>query len=97
MSRELAFVQLSLWLGRQPILREVTWRCPVGVVSCLVGPNGAGKSTLLALAAGLLAPSAGHIVLGEELLPPFSPRTTAAYLPQRSAFPEVLTAGEVLE
>ena len=52
---------------RRWALEDCTLRIPRGHVVGLVGPNGAGKSTLLNLAAGLLAPTAGSIVvLGEE-------------------------------
>ena len=52
---------------RRWALEDCTFRIPRGHVVGLVGPNGAGKSTLLNLAAGLLAPSAGSIVvLGEQ-------------------------------
>ena len=48
-------------------LRECTVAIPAGHVAALVGPNGAGKTTLLNLAAGLTAPSAGHVtVLGGQ-------------------------------
>jgi ABC-2 type transport system ATP-binding protein len=52
--------------GRKWGLRDCTVTIPAGKVVGLVGPNGAGKTTLLHLAVGLLAPSAGSImVLGE--------------------------------
>ncbi|GAA1385115.1 ABC transporter ATP-binding protein [Catellatospora chokoriensis] len=34
----------------EPVLREVSFRAPVGTRTALVGPSGAGKSTLLSLA-----------------------------------------------
>lgn len=41
---------------------------PAGGVVAVLGPNGAGKSTLLDLIAGVLAPSAGSIVLNGRVL-----------------------------
>ena len=37
-----------------------------GSITGLIGPNGAGKTTLFNLIAGVLAPDAGRIFLGEE-------------------------------
>ncbi len=36
-----------------------------GVVTGLVGPDGAGKTTLMRLMAGLMAPTAGRVVIGD--------------------------------
>jgi ABC-2 type transport system ATP-binding protein len=49
--------------GRKWGLRDCTVTIPEGKVVGLVGPNGAGKTTLLHLAVGLLAPSAGSIMV----------------------------------
>ena len=49
--------------GRKWALRDCTLTIPEGKVVGLVGPNGAGKTTLLHLAVGLLAPSAGSIMV----------------------------------
>src|ERR1700722_9502183 len=49
--------------GRRFALRDCTLTIPEGKVVGLVGPNGAGKTTLLHLAVGLLAPSAGSIMV----------------------------------
>jgi ABC-2 type transport system ATP-binding protein len=71
--------------------------CPAGALTCLVGPNGAGKSTALALAAGLLAPTAGEVLFEEHPIRPTVPPATTGYLPQRSAFHSSFTVGEVLD
>ncbi len=57
--------------GRPPVLDGVSWRVQAGEFHCLLGRSGCGKTTLLKLAAGLLRPQAGHIVLrGGELAAP---------------------------
>ena len=49
--------------ARQPIVAEVTLQVRRGERLALIGPNGAGKSTLFQLIGGMLAPTAGRIVL----------------------------------
>ncbi len=44
-----------------------------GEIHAIVGENGAGKSTLLKLAAGVLAPSAGRVLVGDDALSPATP------------------------
>jgi ABC-2 type transport system ATP-binding protein len=51
---------------RRWALEDCTFCIPRGHVVGLVGPNGSGKSTLLNLAAGLLTPTAGSIVVLDE-------------------------------
>jgi branched-chain amino acid transport system ATP-binding protein len=44
---------------------NVTLALPVGARHALIGPNGAGKTTFVNLLTGVLAPSAGRVVLGD--------------------------------
>src|SRR5450631_1688388 len=48
------------------LVSELTLHAEPGERWVLLGPNGAGKSTLLMAIAGLIAPDAGSIVLGER-------------------------------
>lgn len=43
------------------VVSAIDWSVPSGAFHCLLGRSGCGKSTLLKLAAGLLAPTSGHI------------------------------------
>ncbi|WP_217999599.1 ABC transporter ATP-binding protein [Thauera butanivorans] len=57
--------------GRAPVVDGVDWRMQAGEFHCLLGRSGCGKTTLLKLAAGLLKPQSGRIVLrGGELAAP---------------------------
>ena len=55
--------------GRIWALRDCTMAIPGSHVVALVGPNGAGKTTLLNLAAGLLRPTAGRLVVLDDERP----------------------------
>src|SRR5258708_12252697 len=45
------------------VLRGVSFDLPVGDIVAIVGPSGSGKSTLLNMAAGLLLPDRGRVVI----------------------------------
>ncbi|MHB0887641.1 ATP-binding cassette domain-containing protein [Acidithiobacillus sp.] len=80
-------------------LQGVSLRVQAGRITGLLGPDGAGKTTLIRLAAALLLPDAGRIlVLGEDT------RRAAAriqenigYMPQRFGLYEDLTVQENLD
>lgn len=63
MSRFLQFDNVALsYPGMiEPLLGGVTAHFPEGAWTGIVGAKGAGKTTLLKLAAGVLAPTEGHI------------------------------------
>ena len=57
--------------GRTPVVDGVDWRIAAGEIHCLVGRSGCGKTTLLKLAAGLLLPRSGKVLLqGKEIVAP---------------------------
>ena len=65
MGSEIELVDVQAGYGRAaPVLRGFSVAVPAGQVVCLVGPNGAGKSTVLKVAAGLLAPRSGRVLVG---------------------------------
>jgi branched-chain amino acid transport system ATP-binding protein len=49
--------------GPTRVLRDVTLAVPAGSVVALLGANGAGKTTLLRVAAGLLRPESGRLLV----------------------------------
>lgn len=49
--------------GWPPVVQGVDWDIAAGEFHCLVGRSGCGKTTLLKLAAGLLRPDEGQVLL----------------------------------
>lgn len=49
----------------------------LGEITAVIGPNGAGKSTLLALAAGILQPTSGSVVINGQLMSKLNARSLA--------------------
>jgi ABC-type nitrate/sulfonate/bicarbonate transport system ATPase subunit len=67
----LSFVQVSKRFpqehGSLEVLHDITFDVPAGEIVAIVGPSGSGKSTLLNLAAGLIAPDDGQVlVMGQK-------------------------------
>ena len=83
-----------------PVLRDVSLVVPDGSVVALLGPNGAGKTTLLKVASGLLAPTAGQVLLDDRDVTGLPPYRLAAqgicHVPEgRGVFP-ALSVGDNL-
>lgn len=70
-----------------------------GEIFGILGPNGSGKTTTLKCVAGLVSPTAGQVLLDglDTWENAVAAKRRCVYLPQRVAFPEVLTAREILE
>lgn len=88
---------LQFGYGDRRLIDGLDLAFPEPGLTALVGPNGAGKSTCLQLAAGLLTPVRGQVVLNGDRLADLSPRVRArkiGYLPPdgRSAWPMVVEA-----
>ncbi|MBA2564275.1 MAG: heme ABC exporter ATP-binding protein CcmA [Gemmatimonadetes bacterium] len=66
--------------GRRVALRDVSLVLRRGCGIALLGPNGAGKTTLLRVAAGLMAPTSGRLVVDG------SPRAAAVRLRRKVGY-----------
>lgn len=91
---------LSVVIGANTLLDDVSFDVRGGEVLALVGPNGAGKSTLLRAVSGDIEPTAGTVLLDGKETAAYHPRELAlrrAVLPQQTFLQFAFTAREVVE
>lgn len=87
----LEFHNLSVSVGKQHILQNVSFSLPAGKLSVLVGENGSGKSTLLSCV-NQQYPYSGVILLnGQDIAKQSSicRAQSIGYLPQNLPFPHI--------
>lgn len=71
--------------GPAPVISNMNIELPAGKIIGLLGPNGSGKTTLIKLAAGILTPTSGEILIcGRQ--PDEVTRSFVSYLPERTYF-----------
>ncbi|RBW52144.1 metal ABC transporter ATP-binding protein [Marinobacter sp. F3R11] len=73
---------LSVRIGKVPILSGIDLHVERGDIVTVIGPNGSGKSTLLRTLIGALKPSGGQVIR--------EPGLSIGYLPQRLHIDETL-------
>jgi ABC-2 type transport system ATP-binding protein len=95
---EIIVNKLSKDYGRVRALDGVSFHIPGGMFG-LLGPNGAGKTTLMRIAAGLMQPTSGDIMVGgaDVQKDAGTVRRRLGYLPQEFGFYKTLTAREMLD
>jgi len=57
------FINVTKRFGKLTAVENINLKVNDGEVVALVGPNGAGKTTLLRMAAGVLLPDAGKVLI----------------------------------
>jgi len=72
---------LTVAYREKPVLWDVDFIAPKGVLLAIVGPNGAGKSTLIKTILGLIKPAAGQVLVFGERYKSYS--RMIGYVPQR--------------
>ena len=72
---EIRFVDVAMRFrtrrGEVRALQQISLAVPDGQFACIVGPSGCGKSTLLSVAAGLVTPTEGDVLVDGK--PAYSP------------------------
>jgi ABC-2 type transport system ATP-binding protein len=84
--------------GGHVAVRDLSLSVAPKEIYALVGPNGSGKTTIIRLIAGLLAPSAGHILVGgaDVVRRPDDARARIGYIPDEPAAWPGMTGVELL-
>lgn len=98
MSAILEAARVTCERGGRRLLDDIDLAVEEGSFTVILGPNGAGKSTLLRVLCGELAPEAGEVRLGGEILrtiPPWHLAHRRAVMPQASDLAFPFTAFEV--
>ncbi|MFT4233507.1 MAG: ATP-binding cassette domain-containing protein [Microbacterium sp.] len=70
--RDLRLEAVGKTFGGAQAVKEVSLTAKAGQITALIGPNGSGKTTTLNLISGLLKPTTGRVLLGDEDLTPQS-------------------------
>jgi ABC-2 type transport system ATP-binding protein len=85
---------VSRWYGNVVAVNDVSFTLGAGITG-LLGPNGAGKTTILHMMAGLLAPSAGEVLV-EGTAPASTPEIyrRLSLVPEREAVQPFLSGYE---
>jgi iron complex transport system ATP-binding protein len=84
----------------QSVLRQTTFDLEEGSCSALIGTNGVGKTTLLRIAAGVLRPASGNVLLRGRPMETISVKEiarTIALVPQQLELPFEFTVEQVVE
>lgn len=74
---------LTVSYDKQPVLWDIDFSLPEGVMAGIIGPNGSGKTTLLKAVMGILPADSGYVqVFGKSLE---EIRERVSYVPQRQS------------
>ncbi len=77
--------RLCFSYSRLPVLKNVDFRAPEGVLVSVLGPNGVGKTTFFRCLLGFLKPSSGRVLINKKDVSEYSKRQLSmqvAYIPQ---------------
>ena len=87
---------LTKTFGDLTALDDVTLSLEQGQIVGLLGPNGSGKTTLIKILNGLLQPTSGSVTINGSA-PGVVTKKAVAYLPDRNALPEYMTASQLMD
>jgi ABC-type multidrug transport system ATPase subunit len=94
---ELFTRQLTKSYGDRPALEPLTFKVDSGANVALIGHNGSGKTTLMKMAAGLLDPTDGSVLIGRHAAGSQEARRLVSWLSDTPPFYDDLSLWEHLE
>jgi iron(III) transport system ATP-binding protein len=62
---QVSFENVGYSVRGKQILTDISLTAQAGTIACLLGPSGCGKTTVLRIAAGVLRPSSGRVLLDD--------------------------------
>lgn len=74
---------LTVTYNQKPVLWNIGFTIPKGLMTGIIGPNGSGKTTLLKSLMGLVSPDSGSVKIFDEKLD--AVRARVSYVPQRES------------
>ncbi len=94
----IVFESVGRAFGQKWAVKDLSLEIPRGEVFGILGPNGAGKTTAIRMMTGVLALSAGRIVIsGHDIAEdPIGAKSVTGYVPDRAFLYEKLTVREFL-
>ncbi len=96
-SEGLALTSVDAAYGSRVVLHDVSMHLGPGL-HVVLGPNGAGKTTLFRVAAGIMSPRTGTVLIeGRNVHATPAVKTRVGYLPHRPALLPRLTVRDTLE
>ena len=87
---------LTKQYGAVTALKGLNMTIPAGKIVGLLGTNGSGKTTLIKLAAGILTPTSGQILIDGKA-PGLETKSIVSYLPERTYLYEWMTVSQILD
>lgn len=87
---------LSKSYGLTKAVDSADIKIEAGRVVGLLGPNGSGKTTLIKLAAGLLSPTSGEVLI-EGMAPGPETKAIVSYLSDRDYLPDWMNLNQLLD
>lgn len=95
----LEFANVHFSYGPRIFIEQMSFSLAQGELVGIMGPNGGGKSTILKLAAGLLFPQKGKVLLEKQAIGSYNGKERAklvAYLPQTLDLQSPFRVGELV-